>query len=674
MKESPYNNRLNFYYGQVDYLQQHLSAPARADIDKTIELLGDVKFLPIPLKVAIEGITVSIDALRKKINNPNQIFDGCLHRFVSLHIELSEQYQKNNFKNFMILEVKPSERIWQLFVRIGNAANNYSDELKEFLGAYFLLRLDGNQTVRKDLPAILFKFSNGGRDALRDSEWMALEILLVKVRRDFSENVSSPIFDQEQSFEELVAQKLRNKLEYADDKAKQGALDYKTLSIPVFCSMAAKLRSECEVGNNSSAKILLASFIGIPFKHIDKLPLLRPESEDWGIVFDPVEGVIKFDLDLVLPNGAKGNGNAYIRSSTILVKPLPEFLRVYLNAKLSRSIEYPRNIGELLGNGIDSEYSYEKVAKFINSVARVAIQFCDTDPYLAGLIANDFRILPKSKGYYKQTTRKDLWNASAQFFQQIGWGDPAPQANGLNFGSQAVISDDAIRSLFERLAIDIQNKPSNNANISRVLSFHNKFTTYVGCLSVFSLVLRGSKKLPIYVDAVSQGQSYILVNDKNVHGKASLQPVTINRVLRDQFSLYILHCQSLFKRLKTLKNIDRNFIKALLGIISNEHVPLLVTTEQPFGISTASLIKNLGENLVGNFGRHYWETNFSQHGITSRESAAHLRHQSASNFNWDHGSDLILSDLNERIGKAQVDKLISLDIRAVAGLSGRFMK
>jgi len=671
MSNNFYNDPLKTFYGQVDCLQFNLSPQARKDFDQTIECLGDVKFLSISLATAFTGIAISMDVFFNAIKQPNLLGEGLFNRFVSLQIEVSEISEEVEFRNFSTVQVSSKHRMWQLFTKVGKVESIFSDDLKAHLGAYILLRING-QSVRKDIPAILFKFSNGGKDALRADEWKALNILLTDAQKAFFVNDPLVLVEDHQNVEDLFRKLFRNKVNFADPKVRQGAMDFKTLTIPKFLEMAAKLRLSCEAGSNYSAKVLIAAFVGIPFKHIDKVPLLLAEADDWVLVLDVDQAVIKFNLDLISPLGAEPAGIDYVRSSTILVKPLPEFLASFIRAKYSENHQSSSNIGQLLASDETLEYSYEIIAKFINSVARVAILHCNIDPFQANLIANDFRILPTSKGYYRQSTRQSVWNDSANFFSKVGWGAPAPFVDGLNFGSRAVLTDDAVQQLFYRLAAGVHNsRVSNNADVTRLFEFHNKFTIYVASLSVFCLVMRESKRLKIYADSVGFGQRCVLINDKNVHDSASLQPVTINRVLQEQFSLYISHCHSLLNRLTKHGNTHRSFIKGLREVVSRQHAPLFITIDQPLGISTAFLTKSWGENVVENFGRHYWETNFHKPGITSRESAAHLRHQSSGSFNWDGATDLVLGSLIERIDEAQVEQLNSLHIKAIPGLSKR---
>lgn len=663
---------LRTFYGQVDYLQSNLPEDVKGDFDKVLAFLKNVKFSPITMALAFSGIAICVNTFFRSIQKPSDECTGLHNRFIRLDLEVTEKSIKANFKTLAAVVVPSSQRIWHLLEKVGKTEENYFHDLKKLLGAYIALSFINAPGIRKTLPAIFYKFSHRGWEGLNISEKKALGTLYFKAQVAFTEGSRNVDDEEPESFELYLQRQFRRKINYADPKARQGAMDFKTLPIPKFRMMAEQLRKSCEAGNDLAAKILVAALLGIPFKHIDKLPLIDSGKDNWVLALSCNEGVVKFDLDTIVPGGLQGFGEDYVRGSKILVKPLPVFLRDYLQKRYQNSQNTPVNLGELLNQSQATDYTYEVIAKFLNSVARVAINCGEIDPFLADLIANDFRVLPSSKGYYRQTTRESLWHASTQFFNKVGWGNPVPFVHGLNFGSQAVLTDDAVKSMFADLADAIQKaRPSNNATLERLFAFHEQYTVYVGVLSIFVMSMRASKRLDIFTDEVASGQRYILINDKNVHANGSLQPVAINKILQQQFHLYKIHCISLLKRLKSRKCPQRNFIKALEKIAQNEHTPLLVTTLEPSGISTSFLTKYIGGNIEANFGRHYWETTFQECGVTSRESAAHLRHQSAFSFNWDGKSDFVLSELIERLDNAQCQKLNELGIAALVGLASR---
>jgi hypothetical protein len=663
---------LRTFYGQVDYLQSNLPDEVKADFDKVLEVLKNVKFSPISIGLSFSGIAICVNAFIRSLQEPNDQLKGLHNRFIRLDLEVTEKSKQANFKTLAAVVVPSSQRIWHLLEKIGKSEETYFHELKKFLGAYITLTFIDTPGIRKTLPSIFHKLSHRGWEGLNTAEIKALETMYLKAQIAFTEGGNKQLDDEVDTFEFYIQRLFRNKIKYADPKARQGAMDYKTLPIPKFCIMAEELRKSCESGNEHSAKVLVASFLGIPFKHVDRLPLIDSGVDDWVLALNCNEGLVKFDLDTIVPGGLQGFGQDYVSGSKILVKPLPEFLRRYLLERYEKNQNPPVNLGELLNQNEPADYTYEVIAKFLNSIARVAINFGEIDPFLADLIANDFRVLPSSKGYYRQTNRKSIWHASTQFFNKVGWGNPVPFVSGLKFGSQAVLTDQAVKDMFAQLADHVKSsKPSNNATVERLLEFHEKYTVYVGVLCMFVLSTRASKRLDIFADEVTSFQRYIIINDKNTHGKASPQPVTINKILQQQFHLYKIHCESLLKRLKLRNCPQKNFIKALQKIALNEHAPLLVTASEPSGVSTTFLTKAIGGNIEANFGRHYWETTFQECGVTSRESAAHLRHQSKYSFNWDGTTDFVLSELIERIDNAQCKKLNELGIAALPGLALR---
>lgn len=660
------------YYGQTDFYLNHMSLDGQDFLRLLISKIGEARFAPVSLKSSVEGMLICVHALLNNLKMPSEECMSLVLLFESSYSEICNTANNELLKTFSVSRTENKFKIWQISEKIAHSYLTIAADNKEIFGSYLLLLLT-DLKVSKSIPNIIQKLINSGSEILSYQESRAIAKLLLKAKLQLSKHADNESYENSLDFNQLLTFIHRQKIYFADTKTRQGALDYKTLPIDSFLSMAANLRVKCEEGNPQALKVVLACFTGIPYKYLEQVPFLNSCYEEWKLIIDLENCLVKFDLDIISPDAAVGHGEEYLSSNKVLVKPLPVFVQHSLNVHFLNTIGPVKRIGDLLNDENEPElYPYEIIAKFINSFSRVAVQHSKVDTFDAGLIACDFRGFPSSKTYYRQTTRQQIWESSEKVFQSIDWGNAVPIVDGLAFGSQAVLTDEAVSKLFSRLInIITKNRPSNNCSIKRLLAFHQVFTVYSASLAVFCLVLRETNLVKIYADEVLSGQKYVLVNDKNVHGFASMQPVSINQILNEQFSLYAIHCAAMLHRFEKMDGVNLKFIAALRAIVSGKHVPLFVTEEYPQGVPTSILSHYWGENIVENFGRHYWETIFTKLGVNSRFSSAHLRHQTSSNLNWSATSDLVLDVLIEYLSKVQECKLIELNITAVYGLSRR---
>lgn len=664
------------FFGQTDFIYNQISLDGKDGLRLLSSKLGEVNFAPISIKVAIEGMLICTERFVNELSDPNETCKKMINQITLLNEEIHKVPNIECLNISSLTKTESKFRKWHVFQIIAYSSTTISPLTLEITGAYLLMLL-GDFKVSQSVPKIIHKLINSGPEILTEKETKAIARLHLIAKLNLSTYKTAESYEGSLDFSKLLPFIYKQKVYFADAKSRQGALDFKTLAINDFLEIASQLRTSSESGNVYALKVVIASFIGIPFKYINQVPLQFANDADWDLVVDIENGVIKFDLELVAPHGVATYGDEYVQANKILVKPLPSFVHRCLQAHISKKTNTANSIGELLNdenNHDKGSLEYDISAKFINSLSRIAVQQSQVDPFHACLIACDFRIIPNSKTYYRQTSRQEIWESSAQFFQSIGWGDPVVLIDGLNFGSQAVLTDDCISRLFENLAFRVNElRPSNNCqNIERLIEFHNTYTELSATMAIFCLALRETILIPIYANEVLADQTYLLINDKNVHGSASLQPVTINPILSEQFKLYRIHCKSLLKRLSSIdKCVNSNLTPALTAISDQANTPLFISSTHPNGISTSFLSKGWPEKLVPNFGRHYWETCFPKLGITGRESSAHLRHQTSANLNWSATSDLLLDVLIDRVGSAQAKQMQTLKISAVHGLSKR---
>jgi hypothetical protein len=311
----------------------------------------------------------------------------------------------------------------------------------------------------------------------------------------------------------------------------------------------------------------------------------------------------------------------------------------------------------------------------VNSVARFATNSCQVDPYDAAVLSSDFRSTQSSKSYYRRTTRQLIWGAAERVFQKIGWGEPVEMFEGLAVGSSVVAKPEAIGSIFNNLAKSIEDsRPQSRASIESILAFHDKVCAYSGTFAIFCLALRNANPIKIRACDIDNQNQYLVLDDKHVLGEASSQPVVITKSLSQQLVFWRIHCRLIHDRLMKLNFSDQKFLKVLEGVHLQKSTSLFFFSENPYAASVAKVSKYWSSPLVENFARHFWETEFQKHGISSRFSAAQLRHQSQGTLSWSAESDFVLCEFIHQITLAQEKVLSELNIYPVHGLAKRLAR
>lgn len=659
------------FYSQVDFYNTQMSAGRQDFFRLLVSIFGQLQFAPISIYSATTGLFEATSVFGKQIEHKSAALVNILDEIRFFRDEVVFISKKQRINAFSLGKKKSNYLKWQILEVVANTKVGLNYKAVELVGAYALLILSGYK-VSRSIPDVLYKLLHSDKEFLNEAESRVLAKIEFSAHQRLSELSHSE--ETELSFDQLLPFLYLWKINYADVKTRQGALDYKTYHVNQFIGIAQRLRAECESGDAYAFKCIVACFLGIPIKYIDQVPLISASNLKWKLAIDVDAGIVLFDLEVVAPFGAKISDSHYINANKILVKPLPEFVWKWLLNIKKQSQDSCATLGDLLGGENNSKYqnNFSEV-RFINSFSRVAIHHSKVDVFEAGLIANDFRLFPSSKLYYHQTSRQKIWDVSQRIFDSIGWGKATPFVEGLAFGSCGVIKDQAVADLFEALASHVENpRPSNRSSLKSLIEFHNAITYYVATLSVFCLSLRDENPIKVFADDAINGKNYLLINDKRVHGDASTQPVTITNILKAQLEFYRIHCGVFAQRIRrNMFTVDIKFLKRLEDIFTAEHVPLFVTDYAPNGLSSHQLSKAWSIDLIENFGRHYWETKFSELGITCRESSAHLRHQTAGNLNWSGASDFVLDTFIKRISYAQDMLLKSLRISAIHGLARR---
>ena len=656
------------FFGQVDLIHSRLPLKRQDTFRLLITVLGNLKFTPISVFYAVAGMALALDCFVRETasNNAIEIYNA----IDSLNEVLGLYDEKDLFPSFTMQKKRDAWIKWQIFECVHTYKRILSERSVFLVGAYLFCLLR-NQKLPRGLANVLFKLLKNGQERLSEQDSRGLlKLELCAWQAAFGNDHSDVVTP----FSQKVSLYYRNKIHFSSTKTRQGVFDNTTYSPEQFKHECINIRKaiESQADANNSILQALAILTNLPAKYVLDIPLYQNATDDWTLVLDVTEGTIHFDLASIAPGGQKPESDSFTKSSKVLVKPLPEFLANVLREKLAQCLETPRSLGGVLGQNISIDTIITST-RFTNTFARFAAQTVDL--VTAGHLANDFRSFPSSKNYYHQSSRQEVWDAAEKVFEQMGWGGAVNFVDGLNIGSSAVMSDHAITCLFSSLLKQVENsKPSNNCGIEKLIEFHQHYVTYCATMAIFCLSLRAANPLSICADQVLNNNRFIVINDKTVHGAASGQPITICKILRDQFVLYQAHCNALIKRLEKYRTSKLiGFLDKLAKIIDCRHVPLFISSSSFSGLSSKDVATGWPFETPLNFGRHYWASNFKLLGISDREISAHLRHQNASNLNWSGGSDLLLSSLIERVDAVQTQKMIQLEILPLAGLTRRLV-
>ncbi len=650
------------YFGQVDLIHDQLSLPRKDFFRLLTALLGGLSQAPVSVSAAVEGMCFALTAFVG--TGTEQL--NLLSDFELLRNEISNA-KLAPLPHFNLRRKRTKWLKWQLFEYVRFLVNVQTNPDLKYIGIYLFCLLKGIKH-NKRTPSILFKYlQSGGVGRLSEKELRTL------LRMEL--NAKLYLTNEEESFTESFVEKVsfhfQNKIQYADAKTRQAVYYRKTYSATEFEYSCLQLKSMTEDTKLSKAACLtlIAMLTNLPIGYVHEIPILESATDEWVVAVSITKWVIYFDLSIIAPGAANLAGEQYVPASQVLVKPLPLFLAKALQEHLCKAPETIKVMGDITGS--DVYLPDIRPAKLANTYAKYASD--KVDLFMGGLLANDFRSFPKSRVYYTQITRLEVWEATQIVFDGLGLGESVSMVEGLNIGSSAVLSDHAVTKLFSDLAESVEGaRTSNNANLQSVISFHEKYTAYIATLTIFCLALRDANPIDINSSQVLGRQKFLIVNDKNVHADASPQPVAICRILHEQFELYRAHCAALLVRLnKAQKATFNKFKQSLEGVLAGGTQPIFFTPTSLKGFSSTALSAFWTVQAPLNFGRHFWATTFRRSGISDRETSAHLRHQQQGSLNWSTESNLILSSFIQRVDEAQTRKLLELGIQAIPGLSRR---
>ncbi len=661
----------------------------------TLRKLASVLTTPVDapaLLTVLATATHAVDAYGKTLNTPTEAFrqialmlealkDECCRNPQLCAAVADDPLRRRLLKNStwaLLIEMSKAPTPESLLVATGvelayclatskNFPNAYATNLRRALGPAldFLRPVDDTQEGE---PAWLPRFRKVSRDA----------------RKLFEAGPLPPDDGRQASFNEAAINTLRGASLLPGVRHRQGILDHSHLSPAMLLASAEALRNAAVDGCDDSALAILAFLSGLPLRTTARIPLAG-SSDEWVMELDIEAGVLRTDLDQVFTKSARPReASAHRPATRVIAKPMPLFLA---DALMVRSNESPdaKCVADLLPratcDGSRLALAGEKfgiapsIARFIHSAAGAAINH-GIDRLAAAVVTNDFGVIPSSKLYYCHIDRHEIWDVTGALYDSLGWGLPTPYVEGMAFGSRVAPTRKAIREWHLWLRDDLTRlKPGKNCQIKSLLAFHNRFAELCAAITVFCLASRGTARIRLTADALTENVTTIQLFDKRVGHLPRPLPVPVNALVALQAGLWRAHCRALDKRLEN-KGISADSLlrRRLKAIVNLESVEMFFQIDDELrlrAISCHQLVRSWPTEFAfdSDFGRHFWESELRFAGIRSNVIDLLLRHQVAGIEGHRSTADRSLAACFAEIVAAQEKVLTELGIKPLVGLA-----
>lgn len=688
------------YVSSITFLRANLDPKALSSLRRLTHVLRP----PIDAPRALEITSCAIECVKdfgKTINHPSDCFNRLLADLN--HLATSTALIKSRIPDQDYIELgQPLYRRlsrypgWALCLALANCPD--VSLFKEVAGVEIALSFALGKSFPNgyaaDLRRELENFNHKPREIQHDKIFAfsrhhqkALRTALVMFEADTS-TFRNGFGKEEQpsSFEEDARQYFFRNQKYARPIHRRGVLDSCSQSIPQLSQSAKELQHEASIGNDGALLTILAFCVGLSPGLTIKLPLINFAPEDWLMVIDIEEGLVKVNLDPLFPDAAMpepGSEASHRPANRIIVKPLPAFVHTLLVVRLSKLL-HARTLGYLLQDGRPEDVSMTcdmnspgiaaSRARFLESAAPYCIQL-GVDRLVAAAITNDFSVVPGGKPYYAQISREELWSASNRVFGSLGWGEPVAFSSGLAAGSRIAPTREAVSSLFAWMADELASKkPGKKYTLKGLIAYHNSYAKHCATLAIFCLASRKVEDFKFTSSGMVGDGSYVSMNDKNVGQFPGPMPVPMNDLLRKQMRLFHMHCASFDRRLEKLQVPSSSKLRiALQQIFNCDNTPLFWLVSESLSIlkfGTADLVDWWPEpqRFKGNFARSFWQVELRNSKLKNSTIDLLVRHQLLGCESLSSTCDKVLESCFQEICSVQLEILAELGICPVAGL------
>ncbi len=259
------------------------------------------------------------------------------------------------------------------------------------------------------------------------------------------------------TFEDRARGQILESSVYASAARRAGASNHRQLSKLQSNSTLAQIGNWIESDDFRGVYGFVTGTTGFTIDLIPSIPLQSPTVQsDWVVVIDVATGCLKMDVSVLVQEAARAPMATTIMSNFVCCKPMPKKLADQLRSRLEK---YPnaRWLRDLYpeATALDARSSvlqcHDEIKPSWSRLRRSAgtfIRNLEIDNLLACMISGDFGHIPRSKLYYACVEPKELFEASARFYQGAGWGAPVPMpTDTLAFGCRVVPTDAQIRNI-----------------------------------------------------------------------------------------------------------------------------------------------------------------------------------------------------------------------------------
>jgi hypothetical protein len=484
---------------------------------------------------------------------------------------------------------------------------------------------------------------------------------------------------------EALIQALRSRFVFAQPSRRRGTHDKSKLPANQLRAITLAVRQSIEAGNAASTAKALHLLTGFSPWLLGQLPVLRAGDPLDGIGLDPYQGVLRLDLNRLLPSRARPqttvadlfepvSDELWTHVPQFVCRPIRDGLEQFEGAKCVLSdlidVRLDTRASQIPGSTCTLKPSLAKARRTMGWLAlqQGASRGC------AAAVTWELELTGKASWYYRRLLATDVRQTTSDLMRETGW-DEADHPILLHCtGSHMVLKERAVLELFSHFQNKCrESRPARRCGLQPLLEHHAHFACATAFMAAFNMGLREADEYQLYSDDVLRGDSQVVINDKGGGRAERAMYAVANAVVRSQFKLWIGHCKAEARRLAHFDDpIAAQLRKALLAVIAGEHVPFIpvVDGEEVVGIGSTHVFRSLPERLQVrvNVGRHFWCNKLDSAGLSSWEVALFMRHVVVGLESNTSCHSLIRQQAFSRVMHAQEALLEQLGVCPVSGL------
>ena len=444
------------------------------------------------------------------------------------------------------------------------------------------------------------------------------------------------------TFEDRARGQILESSVYASAARRAGASNHRQLSKLQSNGTLAQIGNWIDCDDFRGAYGFMACTTGFTVDLIPLTPLQSPSTQtDWVVVIDVATGCLKMDVSVLAQEAARASTAAAIMSNFVCCKPMPKKLADQLRGRLEK---YPsaRCIADLYPEAttLDARSSVLRCHDEIKpSWARLRrssgtfMRHIGINNLLACMMSGDFGHIPRSKLYYACVEPKELFEASARFYQGAGWGAPVSMTvDALAFGCRVVPTDAEIRRINQWWIHTTQSAaPAKHCALAHVLEHHNRFIALTGFRLALLFAMREQHQYFLNADVDERVDRWLPLDDKHVPDVSGALPVPLTHFAARTISAVRAHCNALESRLHQQSLQHSELARWCDKVVRRQSVPLLMKTSAPNRLQEIGTHDCLGPLPAGmtiapDFGRKVMENALRSKGLRTGDIDAVLRH------------------------------------------------